>query len=84
MPGSARSTRSGRRSPALGEIAPVVTLLNRYDHANDLHRRNLAWLEANENGPFVVDVGELAALVAHRPIPSARTTAHDQEQHHDR
>ncbi len=70
---------------ALREIAPVVTLLNRYDHASDLHRRNLAWLEANEDGPFVIDVGELSAVVAHRPVPSAR---HDRAprpgEHHDR
>lgn len=48
---------------ALREIAPVVTLLNRYDDASDLHRRNRAWLDANEHGPFVVDVDELAAAV---------------------
>lgn len=38
---------------ALSEVAPVLTLLNRFDADDELHRRNLDWLRA-EHGPAVV------------------------------
>lgn len=48
--------------PPLLAIAPVVTVLNRYDDTDDLHRRNRAWLERDHEVEVEVDrlVGRLA------------------------
>lgn len=46
---------------ALAPIAPVTTLLNRYDPEVELHRRNLAWLADHDGMRVVTTVGELAA-----------------------
>lgn len=48
---------------ALAQVAPVAVFLNRYDSTNELHRRNRAWLEANEPWVVSVDVVELSELV---------------------
>ena len=45
---------------ALGPIAPVTTLLNRFDGDAELHRRNLAWLRDRDGLRVVTSVGELA------------------------
>ncbi len=45
---------------ALGEHA-VVVALNRYDDANELHRRNRRWLGNLDGHDVVVEVHELAA-----------------------
>ena len=44
-------------------LAPVV-LLNRYDPAVDLHRRNQGWLAARHPAPVLTDVGALADELA--------------------
>lgn len=44
---------------ALGAIAPVVVVLNRFDDRDDLHRRNRAWLVDHERVTPVVDLAEL-------------------------
>lgn len=52
--------------PPLLAIAPVVTVLNRYDHDDDLHRRNRAWLERDHI--VVVGVDDLVdRLIGQRP-----------------
>lgn len=48
---------------AFGE-RPVVTLLNRYDAGQELHRRNKAWLEEVAGIDVLVDVAELVQRVA--------------------
>ena len=48
-------------APPLRAIAPVTVVLNRYDGADELHRRNRAWLTGRA-GLAVVD--SVAALVA--------------------
>jgi dethiobiotin synthetase len=45
---------------ALGAIAPVTVLLNRFDATDDLHRRNLAWLRDREGADVATAVDELA------------------------
>ncbi|MFN7150057.1 MAG: ATP-dependent dethiobiotin synthetase BioD [Microthrixaceae bacterium] len=50
---------------ALGAIAPVVVLLNRFDATAHLHRRNLAWLRERDGATVATAVAELAdTLVA--------------------
>jgi dethiobiotin synthetase len=44
-------------------LEPVV-LLNRYDEAVDLHRRNRRWLEGRCPGPVVTSAGAVADLLA--------------------
>ena len=48
-------------APPLRAVAPVTVVLNRYDGADELHRRNRAWLTGRA-GLAVVD--SVAALVA--------------------
>lgn len=48
---------------ALGASAPVVTVLNRYDDSNELHRRNRAWLADVVGVDIVVSVEELCDRV---------------------
>lgn len=45
---------------ALGAVAAVTVLLNRFDAAEDLHRRNLAWLRERDGATVATDVAELA------------------------
>lgn len=45
---------------ALTPIAPVTTLLNRYDDAVELHRRNLAWLVDTDGIATVTALSDLA------------------------
>jgi dethiobiotin synthetase len=45
----------------------VVVVLNRFDAADDLHRRNLAWLSAHLGRPTVTSIRALADLVAGVP-----------------
>jgi dethiobiotin synthetase len=52
---------------ALGAIAPVTILLNRYGEAVDLHRRNLAWLRDREGATVATDVAELADTLDGEP-----------------
>ncbi len=42
---------------------PLVVWLNRYDPADDLHRRNRAWLAEGDGLPVVVDVAGFWAAV---------------------
>ncbi|HWJ64936.1 MAG TPA: dethiobiotin synthase [Acidimicrobiales bacterium] len=42
----------------------VVVFLNRYDAGDDLHRRNLDWLQTRERLEVVVDLEALSNLVA--------------------
>jgi dethiobiotin synthetase len=51
-------------------LEPVV-LLNRYDAADDLHRRNRAWLEA-DGIALTTEIGELAAELRGSAAPSPR------------
>ena len=39
---------------ALASRAPLIVFLNRFDPADDLHARNLAWLRDNEKVPLAV------------------------------
>lgn len=48
---------------AFGQRA-VVTLLNRYDAGEELHRRNRAWLEEVAGVDVVVDVADLVERIA--------------------
>jgi hypothetical protein len=52
----------------LDALAPtateVVVILNRYDPANDLHRRNLEWLAVRDGATVVTDTAALAAAVS--------------------
>ncbi len=45
----------------LAPVAPVCTILNRYDDADDLHRRNRQWLVERAHCDVVVDVEDLAS-----------------------
>lgn len=45
---------------ALSPIAPLLVLLNRFDPAQDLHRRNLDWLREHESIRPACSVEELA------------------------
>ena len=45
----------------LAPVAPVCTILNRYDEADDLHRRNREWLVERAHCDVVVDVEELVS-----------------------
>lgn len=50
---------------ALSEVAPVRTLLNRFDATDELHRRNLDWLRAELGGAAVVtSVDDLTRTLA--------------------
>jgi dethiobiotin synthetase len=56
----------GTINAVLTSVAPlsdhrVVVLLNRYDAGDDLHRRNLDWLEARCGMDILIDVDDLAA-----------------------
>lgn len=42
-------------------IAPVCTMLNRYDGRDDLHMRNRGWLVTRAHRDVVVDVDDIAA-----------------------
>jgi dethiobiotin synthetase len=46
---------------------PTIVFLNRYDEADDLHRRNLDWLRTRERLEVVVDLEALSNLVAGEP-----------------
>ena len=46
---------------------PVVVFLNRYDPADDLHRRNLDWLRTRERLEVIVDLEALSNRVAGEP-----------------
>lgn len=46
---------------ALGAVAPVVVLLNRYDDGDELHRRNRSWLIEHDGVEPVVELDALAA-----------------------
>lgn len=48
---------------ALSELAPVLTLLNRFDERSELHRRNLAWLRAHDGLDVVTSVEQLLGPV---------------------
>lgn len=48
---------------------PVVVFLNRYDAADDLHRRNLDWLQAREGLEVIVDLEALTNRLAGAPAP---------------
>jgi dethiobiotin synthetase len=48
---------------ALSPIAPVTTLLNRFDDGSDLHHRNLDWLVARDELDVVTSVEALADRV---------------------
>lgn len=48
----------------MGALAmPAVVHLNRFEPADDLHRRNLAWLEEEDHFTVTTSVGDLLALV---------------------
>jgi len=49
---------------ALDAVAPVVVVLNRFDEADELHRRNRSWLLDRERLTPVIDLDELATHVA--------------------
>jgi len=42
---------------------PVLVVLNRYDGAVDLHRRNRAWLAERDGSPVVTGIAEVADAV---------------------
>ncbi len=44
---------------ALSGTAPVTVLLNRFDRADELHRRNLAWLREHDGVVALTSVGQL-------------------------
>ena len=46
---------------------PVVVFLNRYDPADDLHRRNLDWLRTRERLEVIVDLEALSNRMAGDP-----------------
>jgi dethiobiotin synthetase len=43
---------------------PIAVYINRFDPANDLHQRNVAWLRTREGLDVVTDVEALARLIA--------------------
>jgi dethiobiotin synthetase len=49
---------------ALTSIAPVVTLLNRFDEGDELHRRNRDWLADRDGFEVVTSVDALADRLA--------------------
>jgi dethiobiotin synthetase len=49
---------------ALAPVAPVTTLLNRFDPGSELHRRNLDWLRTRDGLDVVTSIAELADAVA--------------------
>jgi dethiobiotin synthetase len=49
---------------ALSPVAPVTTLLNRFEPGSELHRRNLDWLRARDGFDVVTSITELADAVA--------------------
>lgn len=49
---------------ALAPIAPVTTLLNRYDEGDELHRRNRDWLADRDGFEVVTSVEALADRLA--------------------
>ena len=51
---------------------PVVVVLNRFDPADDLHRRNRQWLETRKGLEIVVDLEALSSRLA---SPGARSRA---------
>ena len=58
---------------ALGALAArTIVHLNRYDDAEDLHRRNRTWLAERDGSTTTVDVGALADAVAQGPGPPER------------
>ena len=62
--GTVNSVRLG--ADVLGP-RPVVVFLNRYDLADDLHRRNLDWLRTRERLEVIVDLEALSNRVAGDP-----------------
>ena len=53
---------------ALGALAArTIVHLNRYDDAEDLHRRNRTWLAERDGSTTTVDAGALADAVTERP-----------------
>lgn len=52
---------------ALERIAPVDVLLNRFDPADDLHRRNLAWLRDRDGATVATALAELADTLDREP-----------------
>jgi dethiobiotin synthetase len=48
---------------ALAPVAPVTTLLNRFDPGSELHRRNLGWLRERDGFEVVTSVAELADVL---------------------
>jgi dethiobiotin synthetase len=47
----------------LEPVGPVVVVLNRFDPASDLHRRNIEWLEGRDGLDVVSDVDALTGVV---------------------
>ena len=57
--GTINSVRAARDS--FGDLAPrLVVHLNRYDDADDLHRRNRSWLAERDGFALTTDVPALA------------------------
>lgn len=52
-----------RLSAAAFGTRPVVTILNRFDEGDDLHRRNRDWLVKQDGLRVVTDVGDLGDAV---------------------
>jgi dethiobiotin synthetase len=52
-----------RLSAAAFGDRPVVAVLNRFDHGDDLHRRNRDWLAKQDGLTVVTDVGDLCDAV---------------------
>jgi dethiobiotin synthetase len=48
---------------ALSTLAPVVTLLNRFDADDELHRRNLDWLREHDGLDVATSVEDLTAAL---------------------
>jgi dethiobiotin synthetase len=46
---------------------PVIVHLNRFDPDEDLHRRNLAWLDTHDAHRAVTTIGDLAAALLRPP-----------------
>ena len=47
---------------------PVIVFLNRFDAEDELHRRNLEWLQTRKRLAVVVDLEALSILVAAEPF----------------
>ena len=54
---------------ALGQAAPVLVHLNRFDPDDDLHRRNLVWLRELDGFEITTEASALAARLADLPPP---------------